>query len=87
MEQQANEPTSLGISNAAAYLGISPDQMRKLGDTGIIPMTRTLGNKKIGHRRFYQSDLDVARSLMHIGLTHDQIREHFMRSRQGVVNG
>jgi len=89
MEQQENTPARLRITEAAAYLNISPDQMRRLGDVGIIPMTRTLGIKGAGHRQFDQRVLDTVRVLMRNGASHEQIQEHFYQAarREMTANG
>src|SRR5215216_6152025 len=40
----------LTLQDASAMLGVAPSTLRRWGDTGRVPMRRTLG----GHRRFPQ---------------------------------
>lgn len=68
---------SLGITQAAAYVGTNVSYMRRLADEQIIPSWRTLGKKRPGHRRFWLADLNVARMLMSHNKSPEEIKEHF----------
>jgi excisionase family DNA binding protein len=70
-------PRSLRVSQAAAYLNITVNNLRWLADNGVIPSQRTLPGKGPGHRRFKESDLEIARRLMELGHSHDYIKDYF----------
>ena len=59
----------LQVADAARYLGISPNTLRKWADAGDLSFVRT----KYGHRRFLKSELN------------DFIEEHRVRPRENQV--
>jgi excisionase family DNA binding protein len=47
-------PRLMSVSEAAAYLGVSPASLRKWSNSGLVPTYRTPG----GQRRYSVEDLD-----------------------------
>ena len=48
-------PRLMSVSEAAAYLGVSPASLRKWSNSGLVPTYRTPG----GQRRYSVEDLDA----------------------------